>query len=374
MWLYRLWACLLVAGFAAPAFAASVEEMAGQMIMVGFRGTGEAPLHRDIVVLQRDIAAGRVGGVILFERDARTGERGRNVRSVEQVRRLTGMLQAKARIPLFVGVDQEGGKVQRFLPAHGVAATPAPEEMGKGTPAATRAYAATLGAKLRESGVNVDFAPSLDVNVNPQSPAIGALGRSFGPDAATVVAHAGAFAQGLQEQGILFCWKHFPGHGSAAVDSHHDLPDITATWSRAELEPYAKLLQPGMPGMVMVGHLYHSGLDAKYPSGLSPAIINGLLRRELGWDGAVITDDLHMGAVAARYSLKETVALAVDAGVDILLFGNNQRRVPYVSARQVHAVLVQLVREGRISRARLEESYIRILRLKGRLAAAENQR
>lgn len=352
---------------AAPAEAASLEHMAGQMIMVGFRGTGEAPLHEDIRFLLEDVAAGRVGGVILFERDAVTKERGRNVRSLKQVRLLTDMLQARTAVPLFVGVDQEGGLVQRFLPAAGVPDTLSPADLGRGTAQATGAAATRLSAKLLEAGVNLDFAPSLDVNVNPYSPAIGALGRSFSSDPAVVTAHAGAFAGGLQQNGIIFCWKHFPGHGSATADSHEDLPDISSTWSDAELLPYKKLLRSGQPGMVMVGHLFNSHLDSVYPSSLSASVINGLLRRDLGWDGVVITDDLQMKAVGERYSMKESIALAVNAGVDVLLFGNNLVHDPQ-TGRKAHAALMELVREGRISQARIEESYKRIQSLKVKIA------
>ncbi len=373
MWRYRALSLFFILVFAAPAGAATVEEMAGQMIMVGFRGTGDTPLHEDIGYLREDIAAGRVGGVILFERDAVTKERGRNIRSLAQVGRLTDMLQSGARIPLFIGVDQEGGRVRRFLPAHGMPDMPSPADMGAQDPAATRALASVMGAKLREAGVNLDFAPSLDVNVNPASPAVGALGRSFSADPRMVAAQAGAFADGLREQGVLFCWKHFPGHGSAAVDSHEDLPDISATWSRAELEPYTLLLRPDQPGMVMIGHLYNSGLDSRHPSSLSSATINGLLRRDLGWAGVVITDDLQMKAVRNRYSLKETIALAVNAGVDVLLFGNNLVHDPQ-TGRKAHTALVELVREGKIDQARLEESYNRISALKARLAEAGIQR
>ncbi len=365
----RVFLCLFFCLSAvSPAAGATVEEMAGQMIMVGFHGTGEAPQPEDLRVLFKDVAHGRVGGVILFERDVRTGQRGRNIRSLQQVRALTDMLQAEARVLLFIGVDQEGGRVQRFLPAHGVPGMPPPKEMGLKKPAETRALADALGGKLREAGINLDFAPSLDLDVNPQSPAIGALGRSFSRDPKIVTTQARAFAAGLEGQGVLFCWKHFPGHGSAQADSHQDLPDITGSWTREELEPYRALLQPGQPGMVMVGHLFQAHLDPNLPTSLSAKVINGILRKELGWNGVVITDDLQMGAISDRHALKETVALAVNAGVDVLLFGNNQKGPPFVSAGQVHKVLVELVREGAIDKTRLEESYARIIRLKDRLA------
>lgn len=349
-----------------PGRAPSLEVMAGQMIMAGFRGTGEEPLHEDLAFLLEDISKGRVGGVILFDRDALTKDTARNIVSVKQARRLTDMLQRRASIPLFVGVDQEGGRVRRFKEEHGVPATPSPRVMGEGTEAGAERAAFTLGHALRQAGINVDFAPSLDVDVNPQSPAIGALDRSFSADERKVAAYGGAFARGLLRAGIVPCYKHFPGHGSAAADTHLGAADITGTWQERELAPYKALLKPASPVMVMVGHVAHAGMDARFPASLSPSVINGLLRKKLGWNGVVITDDLQMEAVTGRHTAKETLLLAVTAGADILLLGNNLRHDPE-DARKTHALLMELVREGKISRSRILASYKRIMALKVRM-------
>ena len=318
--------------------------MAGQMIMTGFRGTGEAPLHQDLVFLLEDIAAGRVGGVILFDRDALLKTPDRNIVSLSQVAGLIRMLQEKASIPLFIGVDQEGGKVRRIKEEHGFAPLASAEELGRGSPKATQDTGQRLGKALHSLGINLNFAPCLDVNSNPASPAIGSLGRSFSRQATVVAAHGLAFARGLAEEGVIPCYKHFPGHGSAADDTHLGLADITASWTEEELVPYREILPQSPPAMVMPGHIVHRDMTGNLPASLSPEAVQGLLRGEFGWDGVVITDDLQMQAVEGRYSTKEALRLAVEAGADILLLGNNLHH-DYLEARKTHAPLLGLVAE-----------------------------
>ena len=255
----------------------------------------------------------------------------------------------------------------RFQPGDGFPAYPSAAELGRGTPDATRRTALGMGRMLRELGANLNFAPVLDVNVYPASPAIGRLGRSFSADPQAVAAHGAAFADGLNDAGIIAVFKHFPGHGSAHADSHKGVTDISATWSKRELSPYRSAL--GRPGqrMVMTGHLFHAGLDPAFPATLSPSVINGLLRGRLGYDGVVVTDDLQMDAIAAEYTLEEVVLRAIGAGADILLFGNNLEYDPAIVAK-VQAIIARAVEDGTISRARLEASWRRILKLKRQMS------
>lgn len=337
--------------------------MAGQMIMSGFRGLGDEPLGDSLSALLEDIGKGRVGGVILFDRDASTGNPSRNVASLEQVKKLAAMLQAAAPTPLFIGIDQEGGRVRRLKEEHGFPALASAEELGAGDPAVTRDTGKKTGAALLALGINLNFAPSLDVNVNPASPAIGALGRSFSANAEEVARHGLAYATGLFSSGVLPCYKHFPGHGSAKDDTHLGLADITATWGEDELIPYRQILPQSPPAMVMPGHIAHRSISGDMPASLSPQVIQGMLRRGLNWQGVVITDDLQMQAVEGRHSPEEIVLLAVTAGADILLYGNNLRHDPQ-EARKAHAILMQLTAEGKISKERVRQSYERIMRLK----------
>lgn len=343
----------------------SLEIMAGQMILSGFRGTGEdadGEAAGELAALLDDIAAGRLGGVIYFAVDAYTRDQGRNITSLGQAAGLSALLQAKAPVPLFIGVDQEGGRVRRFTEEHGVPVTPSARVLGWGEPEATFAEAAALGALLGQAGINLNFAPSLDVDSNPDSPAIGALGRSFSEKPEEVAAHGLAFARGMREAGIIACYKHFPGHGSAKGDTHLGFADITPTWSEAELAPYRAVLPHTPPAMVMLGHMAHREVTGGQPASLSPEAVT-LLRKSLAWDGVIITDDLQMRAVEDAHTPAEAILLAVEAGADILLLGNNLRHDPQM-ARKAHAALVELARSGALPQNRIRESYERIMRLK----------
>lgn len=344
----------------------SLEKMAGAMLMFGFR---EAGLEADSPLLEQ-IRRGELGGVLLFDKDA--ADKGpRNVHSPEQLRELIRTLQEAAPDLLLVAVDQEGGRVRRLKPRHGFADLPSAAELGALPPNAVYDVGRRLGSELRDLGININLAPVADVNINPACPIVGALDRSFGAFPEEVSGRVLAFGFGLAASGVAPCLKHFPGHGSAAVDSHHGLPDITATWNeQAELAPYASAFAAGWPGLVLTGHLYHAGLDPRLPSSLSPAVVQDLLRRRLGWNGVIITDDLQMQAAAGQHSLEERILLAVNAGNDILVFGNNTPSGYHPELpRQVHATLLRLVRQGRIAPDRIVESWQRIQNLRQRLAA-----
>lgn len=354
-------------GRAVPA-ALSLDAMIGQMVMTGFRGDGTVNTPEMHIILE-DIRAGRIGGVILFDRDWKSKKRGRNIASIAQTAKLSARLQREAPIPLFIAVDQEGGRVQRLRPEHGFPAAPKAEELGRNSPESTRETAFALGSALRKLGINVNFAPVADVAVNPEGPAIGAPGRAFSSDPAVAAAHAAAFARGLAQARVASSYKHFPGHGSSAADSHHSLADITATWSEAELLPY-KNPPRGIPLMVMTGHLMHKKLDPDYPASLSHAVTTGLLREKLGWDGVVVTDDLEMDAIDLHYPMEERIRLAIGAGADIVLFGNNLKHHPE-QGRRVHAIIKKLVASGQIPPGRIARSWARIRALKEKIAEAD---
>ena len=336
----------------------SLDMMIGSMLMLGFRGADLPP--GDPFLAQ--VRAGHVGHVILFDRDVTTGGE-RNITSPRQLRQLTASLRAASPGPLLIAVDQEGGRVRRLKPQKGFADLPSAQSMGAGQPDKTRAIARQLGRELAGLGISVNLAPVADVNSNPANPAIGALERSFSPNPALVAAHALAFGQGLAQQGVIPCLKHFPGQGGAQKDSHLGLTDITRCWNaKSDLAPYAQAFAKGWPGMVMLGHLFHTGLDGNYPATLSHAVVADLLRGRMGWRGVIISDDMQMKAIADHYGLEQAVLLAVNAGVDILLFGNNlywDDNLP----QKAFATLKGLVESGRISQQRIVESWQRISNL-----------
>ena len=350
MALFAMLPCPLLAAEQTP-----LRDMIGQMLLVGFRGIsvdGASPILRDI-------REHNLGGVILFDRDVQLQSPERNIQSPEQVQTLTASLQANALVPLFIAVDQEGGRVRRFKEEQGFPPTPSAKVMGQGTPAQTRLEGERSGKLLASLGVNLNFAPVADVDVNPQSPAIGALERSFSADPDLVAIHAHSFSQGLLAQGVLPCLKHFPGHGSATADSHLGLTDISKTWTPVELRPYEVLIPLRASPMIMSGHLFLRQFDDVHPSTLSKAVLTGLLRQRLGFEGVIVSDDMQMRAITEHYGLAEAIVMAVEAGVDILVFGNNLDYDPEIVPKAID-ILVKAVEDGRLSAERIAASYRRI--------------
>jgi beta-N-acetylhexosaminidase len=338
----------------------SLRERIGQMLLIGFRG-----LTADAAdATRQQIAAGEVGGILLFSVDQLTGGP-RNVDSPEQLRGLVDALSASAPAsPLTVAIDQEGGMVARLGPAHGFPATSSAATLGQGDPSATAAAARAMAETLRSVGVTLNLAPVVDLAVNPENPIIAAVERSFSADPEVVIAHASAFIQAHHDIGVRSAVKHFPGQGSATGDTHAGVVDVTDVWTDVELEPFAALVGRGLPDAVLTAHIFNGRLDPDHPATLSEPTITGILRQQLGWDGAVISDDMQMGAIRDAYGYEEAVALAIEAGVDILLIANQLVYEPDIAPRTIE-VIEGLVRDGRISEERIDASYRRILALKG---------
>ena len=342
-----------------------LEQQVGQMLMAGFRGTGA---ERDDPIL-RDITEYNLGSVVLFDYDVLMGEPGRNIESLEQVQVLLSTLQSHAEIPLLVSVDQEGGRVRRLKETLGFPPMPSARELGaSGDSSATQRVSEATAAALAALGINLNLAPVVDLNTNPDNPIIGAKERSFSASASVVVGQARAFIEGHHREGVLCALKHFPGHGSSAADSHLGLVDITEGWSRDELEPYSRLLAEGKVDAIMTAHVFNRALDAEYPATLSAPVLTGMLRGELGFDGVVISDDLQMGAIANHYGFAEALLKAIEAGVDILALANNTLYDRDVVPKAC-AAIARMVEDGRIARERIAASCARIARLKTHLKA-----
>lgn len=325
----------------------------GRLLMLGFRGFIVGPGDPITVALEAGL-----GGVILFDRDRVTGTR--NIESPEQLAALTASLRAAAPGNLIVAIDQEGGRVSRLTPAQGFPATRSQAEIGAtDDPEVAFEAGRAMGATMAAAGIDLDLAPVVDVNVNPANPAIGALGRSFSDDPSVVAAMAEAEIHGLHELGVRAAIKHFPGLGSASANTDYAHVDVTQTWTEVELEPFETLIAAGLPDAVMTGHIVNDTLDPGVPASLSVATVEGLLRRRLGWAGAVITDDLGAEAIASRYTREDAVALALEAGNDLLLFANQTVYVPDLATELVETILA-LVASGRISEARIDQSIERL--------------
>ncbi|HWR00467.1 MAG TPA: glycoside hydrolase family 3 N-terminal domain-containing protein [Chlorobaculum sp.] len=350
-------------GQAAPRQPDSLAVKIGQMLMIGFRGLDA---HTE-PSLEADIRERRIGGVVLFSYDMASASPVRNIQSPEQLRNLTSELQQMSAIPLFIAIDQEGGKVSRLNPANGFPPSVSAAHLGAvDSPDSTRQAAGATAALLRQLNINMNIAPDVDLNTNPDNPVIGRLERSFSKDPSVVVRHAQLFVDEFRKAGVIAVLKHFPGHGSSTKDTHKDFTDVTSTWSKEELEPYRELVRKGYDDPVMTAHVFNAGLDSLYPATLSKATVGGLLRKELGFRGVVISDDMQMKAVSDLYGLETAIRLAIDAGIDILLFGNNASIYDPEIAEKATKIIRSLVDEGSLSRERIDQSYRRIMALKAR--------
>ncbi|MFI5318355.1 MAG: glycoside hydrolase family 3 protein [Myxococcota bacterium] len=389
----------------------------GQMLLVGFGGRRQSR-SGDVIwrdphgaafdagsEIARDIAERRVGGVILFSRPARdaadAARPGRNIESPMQLATLVAALrkfsaERRARaglepIPLLVAIDQEGGRVDRLPTALGFSqrtvsarALGGYRELAVRDPEAdararelTHAYASAMAAQLRSLGVDLDLAPCVDVNANPSSPAIGRFGRSFSSDPELVAQLAWEFSEAFHEQGVLATLKHFPGHGSAAGDSHRGFVDATPTYqAAAELQPYRALIARGYRDVILVGHLVNGALDRTQcrpgagddprswcPASMSRATVTGLLRGELGFQGVVAADEMAMGAIARDYPLEVALERAIDAGVELFIVGNHTRPGTNVFVDTI----AQLVESGRVDPERIRRASESVRALKRRL-------
>lgn len=326
----------------------SIEQKVGQLMVVGFDGTRVNADIRSIIT--RYFA----GGVTVFAR---------NIESPRQVARLTSDLQrltreTEHRIPLFVAADQEGGWVARLKT--GATVLPGNMALGAARSAELAEQAGKITAlELAAVGINLNFAPVLDVNNNPLNPVIDR--RSFGESPDLVSRLGSAYINGLQQNGVLATAKHFPGHGDTTVDSHADLPTVAVDVERIraiELKPFRAAIEANVGG-IMTAHIVYPAFDADRPATLSRPVLTDLLRGELGFDGLIITDDMEMKAIDERYSTGEAAVMAIEAGADMVL-----SLWKYQNQVKVFDALVSAVRSGRIAGARIDESVERILKYK----------
>ncbi len=341
----------------------SLEQKVGQMLMVGFYGTS-APEHSQIC---QDIKRYHVGAVILFDYNPVDRRKPKNIATKAQLKRLTSQLQACSHDgKLLIAVDQEGGKVQRLKSKYGFYGKfPKASDIAKMNQNQIEATYKKMGAELKSVGINYDLAPVVDLDINAQNHVIHGLGRSFGKEPKVVAKYASTFIDAMHSNGVLTSLKHFPGHGSSVGDTHKGFVDVTHLWQEAELEPYRLLKDKA--DTVMVAHVFNQNIDKEYPASLSYATITKLLRWKLGYHGVVITDDLQMGAIAKKYSLREILKLAIGAGNDILLIGNQMDSSKVQSTQTLVETIMALIQSKELSQEQIDKAYRRIQRLKERL-------
>lgn len=320
----------------------SQTEKLGQMVMIGIQGT---KVDDDSLYMLNQY---HMGGVILFDR---------NMESPEQVKQLTSDLQAQSneKVPLFIGIDEEGGDVVRM--AEKLTPPPSQKEIGAtGDIEQAKTWAIKTAKSLKDIGINVNFAPVADVGSNDK--------RSYSTDANTVIDFVRAATKGYQQENIIYSLKHFPGIGKGKVDSHVDSSSIDVTKEilmAEDILPFKTIIDENDPNdyFILVSHLKYPALDEEYPASLSSKIMTDLLRNKLGYKGIIITDDMEMGAVANHNDFRSIGVKAIKAGADIVLVCHE-----YEHQQEVYLGLLDAVNSGEISQERIDESVKRIIKVK----------
>lgn len=342
----------------------SLARLAARMLIVGFKGDTITP-GNPVIGYLRDV---KVGGIILFDVDL-TGTKklgSRNITGRGQLQKLTNDLRQIADYPLIITADQEGGLVQRLKPQYGYEAVPSARHLGStGRIDSTYFWSELLAKQLVEAGINLNLAPEVDLH-NDDCPVIGKLDRAYSTNPDSVALHATAAIDAFHDHGILATLKHFPGHGSAMADSHYGLTDVTPTWTDRELVPFKRIIDSGKADAIMTAHIFNRNIDPDYPATLSEKIITGLLRKRLGYNGVVITDDLYMQGIIDNYAIDKALVLAINAGADMIIVGNNIT-TGFEADRPARLVeiIVKAVETGQIDASRLIEANARIDALLG---------
>lgn len=357
----------------------------GQLLMVGMDGTTIDDRSPVVAALKEF----NVGGIILFAK---------NISGREQLTTLTTQLQSYASTQLFLAVDAEGGRVNRLKPELGFIPVPSAKEMGSWADTGrTLEVARGLAGQLAAVGLNLNLAPVLDVDISHnENPDIGRLWRAFSDDRQEVIRQAVAFITAHHEYNVVTAGKHFPGLGSAKKSSHKGIVDVTDVYqSDVELFPFARLIEAGLIDMVMAAHIINRRVDSEYPATLSAKFLQDILRKQLGFDGVIISDDLCMGAIVQQYSFDQAVVRSLAAGCDILIISKNilagggvtsvvtgatasnpaQNSVDITTAELVSravGVICQAVKDGQLSAAGLLESCARVEKLKKKYGILKN--
>ncbi|WP_046776090.1 glycoside hydrolase family 3 protein [Streptomyces yangpuensis] len=331
------------------------------MTVLAHRATASDEVTRDALAVLQPGFEGTTAPAWLLRRIgeglASVGLFGRNIASPGQLTALTAQLRAE-RDDVLVAIDEEGGDVTR-LEVRGGSSFPGNLALGSvDDTGLTRDVAHELGRRLAECGVNLNWAPSADVNSNPDNPVIGV--RSFGADTHLAARHTAAYVEGLQAAGVAACTKHFPGHGDTNVDSHHALPRIDVdldTLAARELVPFRAAIEAGTKA-VMSAHILVPALDPTRPATLSPQILTGLLRKELGYEGLIVTDGMEMHAIAGTYGIERGSVLAIAAGADAICVGGGL--ADEATVLRLRDALVAAVREGTLPQERLADAAARV--------------
>lgn len=336
----------------------SLDIKIGQMIMIGIQT--RTSVAADDVLLQ-DIKNGYAGGIILFEKNIAKEN------SAEELKKMISAFKSAAPLPLLVSIDEEGGKVHRLKEKYGFIGMPSAQYLGKlDNVDSTYAYNYALAKELKDLGINFNYAPCLDLAINPLNTVIVKKERSFSNNPDMVAKHALMAIKAHHDVGIHTIVKHFPGHGSSTADSHKGIVNVDSTWSFTELYPYNTVIASGQCDAVMTAHIINKHWDeSMLPATLSKTVVHDVLRGFLKFDGVVFSDDMQMYAISKNYGIKTALEKSINAGVDIVLYGNNvDPKDKPLTPQEVHALIKKLVKKKKISRTRIDEAYKRIMRMK----------
>lgn len=336
----------------------NIKNKIAKMLIVGF-DTPSAFENDNIYDCVSELG---IGGVILFDKFYNDREKSKNIQNPKQLKELTTQLQSITKNKLLISIDQEGGRIARLKQESGFNESLSAKIIASMSENEARKHYSELSKDLHELGVNVDFAPLVDLGINKQSDVIYKLDRTYSDDPCEVVKYAEIFMDELHSHNVISCLKHFPGHGSAKGDSHDGFVDASNTWSELELEPYKKLLHKTK--MIMTAHVFNKNLDDEYPATLSYKTNTKLLRETLGYEGVIIGDDLQMGAIKEHYSNEEALKLSINSGVDLVMYCN---QLGNDKAEDIIDTIYKLVKNGDIPIERIEESNKRIDKLLGTL-------
>lgn len=354
--------CLLFSNIASAHYAGGEDEdllnkKIGQMIIIGFEG--DNIYSGGFKRVKKELENGDISGVIYFSK---------NIKSKEDVRIMNDVLKNSSSTIPFIGIDNEGGYIQRHTfdlskSAAAVAKLPyddAVEEYAK------------MSNLLSDLGFNFNFGPVVDLDLNNES-IIHKKARSYGANPDVVTSYAKIFIKEHNRNNIVTSIKHFPGHGSIPVDTHVGFAESTLSATKEELEPYYNLKDFKKLNTVMISHIYNANYDNDFPASLSKKTVQDLLIEEIGFKGVVVSDDLDMRAIKDNYTLSETVRLAINAGVNLLIFSNNIKGSNPNIADKVRKIIINEIKQGRIDSCKIDESFDKIMELKRNILGIENQ-
>lgn len=339
----------------------SLDIKIGQMIMLGIGKDTEILPDNKILA---DIQAQKLGGILLYEKNISKEN------SVEKLKKLIATLKKDAELPLLVSIDEEGGLVNRLKQKYGFPKTVSAKYLGDTNDIdSTKYYSDIIAHNLLSLGINVNYAPVLDVH-NPLNPPIGKNERAFSENPQEIIKHARQVISSHRYFNVKTVVKHFPGHGNSRQDSHYNVTDVSNYWQPQEVFPYVKLMYEGNVDAIMTAHIVNDKLDdSKLPATLSKKIMTDYLRGDLGYTGVIFSDDMQMKAIADQFGFEKSIQMAIHAGVDVLMFSNHipMKGRDMILPQDIIEIVKKMVKDGKISEKRIDESYQRILKFKSSL-------